>query len=428
MYNKLCGFIRTYDMIRPGDRVICAVSGGADSMALLWGLYLLREKLDFTLEAAHFNHHLRGADSDRDAAFVAEFCRRFDIPLHLGEAFVQRGEKGLEAAARQARYGYFYSLGGKLATAHTADDNAETVLLNLVRGTGLKGLGAIAPVGENLIRPMLGVTRQEVLDFLQEYAIPHVEDSSNQEDDFLRNRLRHHVLPLLRQENPRLSENLSAMAQRLRQDEALLEQLTREHKTNQVYPLRQLPQALRSRILEQLLKESGVKEPTGRHIALAEALVFSNNPSARAVFPGGVTLGRCYDSLQKLEAVPAVPEREVACPGITELPELGLRLICCPAEEIIHSRDTFTLQVQGAVSIRSRRSADAMRTSGGTKSLKKLYVDAKIPAHQRPLVPVLADEGGILGVYGLGENRARSAQSLPAMQFHFEKTDNSGGN
>ena len=127
MRNKLLEQLRRYDMVRPGDRVICAVSGGADSMALLWAMYLLKEKLQISLEAAHFNHNLRGAESDRDAAFVEDFCRSHGIRCHVGSARVKPGEKGLEAAAREARYAYLQSLPGKIATAHTADDNAETL-------------------------------------------------------------------------------------------------------------------------------------------------------------------------------------------------------------------------------------------------------------------------------------------------------------
>ena len=199
MLNKLAAFARQYDMIAPGDRVVCAVSGGADSVALLFGLYLMREKLDIQLEAAHFNHQLRGAESDADAEFVRALCDRYDIPLHMGTAQVQPGKKGLEAAARDARYAFLKTLPGKIATAHTADDNAETVLMHLIRGTGLKGLGGIAPVNGSIIRPMLSITRAEVEGFLQEYYVNHREDSSNRSDDFLRNRIRHHVMPPGRQ-------------------------------------------------------------------------------------------------------------------------------------------------------------------------------------------------------------------------------------
>ena len=225
MLNKLLAFVRKYNLITPGERVVCAVSGGADSVALLFALYLLREKLDITLSAAHFNHNLRDAESDEDETFVRQLCSRYDIPLNVGSAQVTAGKKGLEAAAREARYAFFATLPGKIATAHTADDNAETVLLHLIRGTGLKGLGAIAPMRGNIIRPMLDVTRQEVEDFLAEYHLQYRQDSSNDTDTFLRNRIRHHVMPLLKQENPKICENLSAMAQRLRLDEQALQEM-----------------------------------------------------------------------------------------------------------------------------------------------------------------------------------------------------------
>ena len=166
MLNKVSAFIRNYQLIQPGDRVFCALSGGADSVALLWALYLLRDKLQITLCAAHFNHQLRGEESERDQAFAQMLCERYDIPLTVGTGAVVAGEKGLEAAAREARYAFFSTLSGKIATAHTADDNAETVLMHLIRGTGLKGLGGIAPVRGNLIRPMLSVTREEICTFL----------------------------------------------------------------------------------------------------------------------------------------------------------------------------------------------------------------------------------------------------------------------
>ena len=163
MLNELAAFMSRYDMVQPGDRVVCAVSGGADSMALLWAMYLLRDKLQICLSAAHFNHQLRGAESDRDEAFVRDFCDGYGIPFAAGSTPVTSGATGLEAAAREARYAFLRSLPGKIATAHTADDNAETVLMHMVRGTGLKGLGGITPVSGVLIRPMLTVTRAQVL-------------------------------------------------------------------------------------------------------------------------------------------------------------------------------------------------------------------------------------------------------------------------
>lgn len=416
MLNELRSQLRRYDMLQPGDTVVCAVSGGADSMALLWAMYLLKDKLQIQLEAAHFNHGLRGAESDRDEQFVREFCQRYDIPLHVGSTQVRPGEKGLEAAAREARYAYFDTLPGKLATAHTADDNAETVLLHLVRGTGLKGLGGIAPVMGRRIRPMLTVTRQQVLELLAEYHVSYVTDSSNETDTFLRNRLRRHVMPLLRQENPRLAENLSQMAMRLRLDEeALCAQV--DCPLPDITELKALHPALRSRMLERFLKDNGVREPEADHITLAERLVFSANPSAKADFPGGVTVSRCYEKLVVLTE--DRPQQAVELPreGTVELPQLGLKVTVMAATDIVNTASVFTVCPEGQMVLRFRQRGDELRLSGGTKSVKKLMIDRKIPAAQRQNLPVIADSRGILAVYSIGTDLQRAVKALPAVQI-----------
>ncbi len=424
MLNKLLKFIREQEMIQPGDRIICAVSGGADSVALLFSFYLLKEKLDITLEAAHFNHHLRGEESDRDEAFVADLCDRYDIPLHRSGGEIIPGKKGLEAAARDARYAFLRSLPGKIATAHTADDNAETVLMHLVRGTGLKGLGGITPIHGNVIRPMLKVTRQNVEDFLDEWCLNHIEDSSNETDAFLRNRVRHHVMPLLAAENPKIAENLSQMALRLRLDEEFLSQQINSTALPTVETLKTMPKALRSRALEAFLKESGVKEPEESHMELAESLLFSEKPSARASFPGGVTIARNYDRLEALAEKAELPEMQLSCPGEVYLP--GLRVTCAPAAEKINTPDAFTVCPVGQIRIRARKSGDSIRLSAGSKSLKKLFIDRKIPASLRAQIPVVCDDAGILGVYTIGANWDRIADSQNAVMIRFENTENKG--
>ena len=422
MLNKLLGLIRRYDMLQSGDTVICAVSGGADSVALLFALYLLKEKLGIRLKAAHFNHRLRDSESDRDEAFVRELCDRYDIPLYVGSGAVIPGEKGLEAAARDARYAFFETLNGKIATAHTADDNAETVLMHMVRGTGLKGLGGISPVRGNLIRPMLLVTREQVVAFLNEYHLSYVEDSSNQTDVFLRNRLRHHVMPLLKQENPKLGENLSAMALRLRLDADALEEMASVSGELDVAELAGMHPAVRCRVLDSFLKRAGVKEPDAANIAQAEALIFSERPSAKARFPGDVTLCRRYGKLVVMEAEDPVSCVLLPCSGSMELPQLGLRVSCMEAKEVINSESTFTVRAEGKILLRSRQTGDCIRLTGGTKSLKKLFIDRKIPADRRDLIPVVADDNGVLGVYGIGANLDRISSELPGVQICFEST------
>ena len=417
MLNKLNAFIRRYEMVNPGDTVVCAVSGGADSMALLWAMYLLKDKLKIHLSAAHFNHRLRGEESDRDEAFVAEFCKGYGIEFVSGSGDVVSGPKGLEAAAREARYAFLRSLPGKIATAHTASDNAETVLLHLVRGTGLKGLGGVTPIHGNVIRPMLSVTREEVLAFLEEYSIPFVEDSSNAEDDFLRNRLRHHIVPLLKKENPSLSQNLSAMALRLRQDEEALETIAREKYTNNVAKLLALQPAIRSRILAKILTEAGVKEPEAAHIAALEGLLVSVKPSAKAEFPGGVTIARNYDLLetvQNLETLSAQELKDSVTIG-------GFRISCSINTCGEQTAESFSVVPKGKIMVRSRQEGDTIRLNAGTKSLKKLFIDKKIPASVRNSIPVIADDAGVLGVAGIGANVDRLSNETNSVRITIEK-------
>ena len=412
MLNKLLAFIRQQKLIEAGDSVTCAVSGGADSVALLFAFYLLKDKLDIRLSAAHFNHHLRGAESDRDENFVREFCGRYDIPLTVGGGEIIPGKKGLEAAARDARYAFLRSLPGKIATAHTADDNAETVLMHLVRGTGLKGLGGIAPVNGAVIRPMLACTRQDVEDFCAEWCLSYITDSSNEGDDFLRNRLRHHVMPLLKQENPRLAENTSAMALRLRQDEDCLSGLSRLPEMD-VETLRNMHPALRKRALESFLKGSGVREPEASHIAQAESLVFSPKPSAFAEFPSGVTIGRAYGLLCVRSREEAPEAAELTVPGTVLWGDYRIRA----------SEDGEGLAVypEGPVTVRSRQSGDSIRLSGGTKTLKKLFIDRKIPASERHRIPVIADSRGVLAVYGFGINPDLEDRERVPIRITIEK-------
>ncbi len=424
MLSKLRAFVRQYDLIHPGDTVIAAVSGGADSIALLFALFLLREEWGITLEAAHFNHCLRGEESNRDARFVADFCAHYGIPLHMCSGNVVPGEKGLEAAARDARYRFLRSLPGKVATAHTADDNAETVLMRLLRGTGLKGLGAIAPVSGNVIRPMLSVTRREVEAFLEEYALAHIEDSSNGEDTFLRNRIRHRIMPLLYEENPRIGENLSSMALNLRLDEACLSRLASGPMPG-IEELKSLPDAIRRRYLERFLKENGVREPEESHLLQAESLLFHWNPSASMNFPGGIVIAREYDRLVRLDSPEMLGNYTLETETYVE--ELDLWVTVEDAVSLEQGERVFTVQPQGPLRLRARRAGDAIALSGGTRSLKKLFIDRKIPVSRRCRIPVVEDDDGILGVYGIGADRNRQASALPAKTIRFARRQKNGG-
>ena len=199
-------FTEKYDMLPQGARVLCAVSGGADSVCLL---HLLKSG-GADVFCAHFNHRLRGAESDRDEDFVRRLCAELGVELFAGAGdvaeYAARNSMGTEEAARKLRYNYLFDTAakcgaGRIATAHNAEDNAETVLMNLARGTGLRGIGGIPPRRGKIIRPLLQTTRDEIILYLEENGLEHVEDSTNAADGYARNRLRHYVLPVLRQQN-----------------------------------------------------------------------------------------------------------------------------------------------------------------------------------------------------------------------------------
>lgn len=178
--------------------------------------------------------------------------------------------------------------------------------------------------------------------------------------------------------------------------------------------------ALRSRKISRFLKENGVSEPERSHIRAVESLIFSEKPSAKTNLPGGVTIAREYGRLLVLENRP-LPEAVTLLPGeVLQLPQWGLAVSYLNAEEIVNTKEIFTVNASGPVVLRSRQAGDSIRLNAGTCTIKKLFIDRKIPAHQRPYIPVLADEQGVLGVWSIGANVDRLATELPAMQIQLE--------
>ena len=419
MNRKL--FVALQALCAPGDRVICALSGGADSVALLHGLLAVKDELSLTVTAAHFNHCLRGAESDADESFVRELCAQWNVELAVG-----RGDpkaltgKSPEEAARELRYAFLLSQPGLIVTAHHADDQAETVLLNLLRGTGLKGLCGMEPRQGRILRPMLEISKRELLAYVTEHCLPYRTDSSNLCDDALRNRLRHHVMPLLQAENPNLTETVSRMTKLLRQDEAFLQQqvdaLLETAVRENGYDCPTLLAAegvLRRRAIRQLLPNP---KPSMTQVEVVEALLSRQDGSAAADLPGGYLARRTYSLLtfEAAEASTPFPPCTLQVGKPVLLPELGLTVSLTGPEVLsrpVDNKTTFALRFDAdpKVQVRPRQTGDTIHLSVGQKTLKKWMIDRKIPAHRRDLIPVFADEQGVFAVFGLGADVNRTA-------------------
>lgn len=398
-------------LLPPGSRVLCAVSGGADSMCLL---HLLSQREELSLVCAHFNHQLRGEESDRDEAFVREICKQWNIPLTVGrgdvEAFARREKLSLEEAGRTLRYAFLYQAAEEelcdwIATAHNAEDNAETLLLHLLRGSGLNGLTGISPQRGKLVRPLLTTSRKEIEAYLIQHDIPHREDSTNADDAYTRNRVRHQLLPLLEEMNPGFVRRLTSAIPRLRADNDYLNDLARqlltktEHREDGlVLPaalLSQAPAPVASRAVRFLLAQAagGNWDCSAGHIDTVLELCRSSSPSAQVSLPHGLTARREYSLLILAQDLPAQPLEPMPLQeGDNPVPGLP-----------------WTVVLQGppwpGLVVRSRQTGDSLALPGGhTKTLKKLFIDQKLPRRERERIPVVADNDGVIAVAGVGPN------------------------
>ena len=407
MNRNVKDYMLRLHMVSPGDRVICAVSGGKDSMALLNCMLALAEELEITVSAAHFDHRLRGEDSRRDAAFVENYCRSRDVPCHMGggdvSEYAARRGIGIEEAARELRYGFLLGIDplAKIATAHHGGDNAETVLMHMIRGSGLHGLGGIPPVRGRIIRPMLAVTPKEVETYLTEHNIPHVEDGTNGEDFYLRNRIRHHLLPLMEQENPSVMGNISRMTELVRQEDAFLDELAesllpKDGRLSVEELLRQ-PEALQFRILRRFL--SLVPQLSAKQTEAALELCKSTEPSARISLSGGWVLAREYDTLVLSQEQETVKTKPVVLEIGTEI-DFGLWRVALQREaESENGENTLRIKMpEEPLVLRTRQAGDRIRLTGGTKKLGRHLIDLKVPAGKRDTLPVLAAGEEIVAV------------------------------
>lgn len=430
-----------YDMLPRGGRVLCALSGGADSMCLFHVLLFLAPTRGISLQAAHFNHGLRGEESQRDEAFVRDQCAQWGIPLTVGRGevreFAQEKGQTVEEAARTMRYAFLEEAArqtgcSRIATAHNADDNLETLLLHLVRGAGLHGLAGIPPRRGALVRPLLTASRAEIEDYLARYAVPHVEDSTNTDTAYARNRLRHQVIPVLRQLNPRLSEHTAQTMGYLRADNDYLNaqaaavcegvRQTEEGLVLEAVQLAELPEAIAPRAARRLLELSaqGNTNCSAAHLNALLDLARSPDPSGQIALPNGRLARRVYGDLV-LTRQGRPPEPFTPTPlilGGRTAPEgtpwrCSCRSVCCPEREGQTPGALYLAKtaLEGTAILRPRQTGDTLALPGrGTKTVKKLLIDARVPRWERELIPILADERGVAAMAGFGAHRDRLAR------------------
>ncbi len=412
-------YLRKYDLLPQGGHLLCALSGGRDSVYLLHRLLEWQREYGFTVSAAHFNHKLRGEESDRDEAFVRGLCRDWNVPLIVGAAdvrgFAEERGMGIEEAARTLRYGFLEETLGEIggdviATAHHADDLAETMLMNLVRGAGTKGLCGIPPKRGVIVRPILTVTRKEIDAYMALHGLPYVEDSTNAQDDCTRNLLGHHVMPVLEQLNPSFAEHAVDAAMLLREDEAYLQKQAEAFLEEQ--PAEQgiscdtlltLDEPIASRVIRTVWGGSLSNVHVGQILALCrgEGLAYAHIPHAVVRRDGGRLWA---DEPMEIPADTLLQgERgEVQFGDFRILWKTGIF-----NGEVHNSFNTFILKyesMEGTVTATVRRDGDRVKLAGrsGSKKLKQLFQERKLTQPQRAVTPIIRDELGIAAVYGFG--------------------------
>ncbi len=430
MVERVLKFVLREGLISPGDRVVAAVSGGPDSVALLDVLDRIKGELGLTLFVAHLDHRLRGREAKEDAKFVEDLALSRGFPFVLGTEdvadFARRAGLSVEEGAREVRYRFLDHVARNLkadevALGHTRDDQAETVLMRLIRGGGRRGLGGMAPRRGKFVRPLLEVSREEILKYLKERGLPFREDSTNRDLSFMRNRVRHVLLPLLRERfNPEISEVLCREAEVWRAEDEYL-------------------QSLAEKVLADVLRDIGggkiVLDIGGLlryHIAirrrvarLAYRAVAGSLPDFRSTerflhvaeeggcidLPGGVRVQRAGEVLV-LRCGDVPPFRyPLAVGGRTFVRETGLVLEAelmerPPSEALKEDGRTAYIDwraVKGKLWVRSRLPGDRIQPFGmcGTRKVKDILIDRKVPRLLRGEVPLVVDDEGVLWVVGV---------------------------
>jgi tRNA(Ile)-lysidine synthase len=429
LLRQVEGTVRDFGLLQHGDRVLVAVSGGADSTCLLVVLHKLARKLDIGLRAFHLNHCLRGEAAEWDARLVSRLCRRLKVPCTVLRAnvrvFARRNKLSIEEAGRELRYRLLDQTAretgcNRIATAHNADDNAETVVMNLCRGSGLTGLSGIPVRRGMIVRPLLRVERTEIERFLAEQRIKYSLDLSNLKLEFRRNLVRHRLIPLLKRLNPQVVSAIARTSEVLRaEDDCMAEQVR--------VAVRRVARPVAGGYLLDTASLGKYNLCTQRRVlkALAPDLSFDDVSTTMGIAVGrignrrhlsgrtvvwkdrdGLFLGRHH--LRPVEAI-----RVISVPGENLLPEFGVRLDVriVRRRPVLAGRgcEVFDLdELQLPLEVRTRRPGDRFAPFGGrTRKLQDILVDDRIPRRERDRLPLVCDQQGIL--WAVGSRRTRRA-------------------
>ena len=441
--KKVNETIKKFGMLSPGDRVVVGVSGGPDSVTLLHILKKLAPQLKISLSIAHLNHRFRGRDSDRDAEYVQELAKRLNLPVIVESrdvpAFIKEEGLSPEDGARRARYDFFARVAkqikaDKIALGHNADDQAETVLMRLLRGSGREGLSGIPPVRDlevqsqkiQIIRPLIETTREEIKKYLKENRIKSRLDVSNIEPIYLRNRIRLKLLPLLAKYNPNIKSVLVRTAQLLREEDRYLEGIVNRHLkqmikrrgeekiTLDIIKLSSLPSPIQRRLLRESL---GLIKGNKLDINLAHIDNILDLLKARGRasldLPGNILVTKEYRRLSigfKKEKKVFSFNYFLKVPGITKIPELGLSFRAKilkgkprALNEGPKKKAYFDYErMKAPLSLRNREEGDRFQPLGmrGSKKLKDFFMDEKIPLKERERTPLLLSGKEIIWVVG----------------------------
>ena len=414
--------LRELHCLEPEQTVCCALSGGADSVCLLRCLLELRPVLGITITAVHVNHHLRGAESERDRAFCQQLCAGLGVRLAVYDvnpaARAAQEHCSEELAARECRYAAFAQVQADwIATAHTASDNLETAVHRLVRGASLHGLTAIPPKNGRFLRPLLRVTRRQVEQYLESLGQTYVTDSTNLTDAYTRNRIRHQVIPALEQLNPSVERTVSYTLRSLRREDDFLHQQAQAAYAkchtgkNTLSGLEMLHEALQFRCIAMLLEEAGIscEAPLLERLAALARQGGRWNLSG-AVYAVGKSGTLTIETVQLSEPLPVAIPLQMGENWLFSGFVLYARLeTVSPAENVANIHKKFANacldydKIKGEIFLRPRQSGDRMQLSGRgfTSALKKL-IQANLPPERRRTAHVLADADGVIFVEGVG--------------------------